>query len=324
MNNLQIDTELIGGLGEEPDKGTDKGRHAGVRRGLGKGLGQGLSALLANDLLKVDGETGFIPNLPLESISPNPKQPRFSVNPEELIGLADSIREHGVIEPLIVTKDPHVADRYQLVAGERRWRAAKLAKLAHVPVVIKDISPQQILELAIIENIQRQDLNALEEATAIAELHNTYHLKLEDIAKKIGKDISTLSNKMRLLKLPQVVQVGILSRQITESHAYQILALKSTDAILAAFNIIVKKELSVKQTQELVRRILHANKEVFGQNTKQNAVLYDDLTIKITQDLVDKLGKGVKVHRRKNGGSLTLPFNSDEHLQSIYQYLMST
>jgi len=320
MNNLQIDTELIGGLGEEPDKG----RHAGVRRGLGKGLGQGLSALLANDLLKVDGETGFIPNLPLESISPNPKQPRFSVNPEELIGLADSIREHGVIEPLIVTKDPHVADRYQLVAGERRWRAAKLAKLAHVPVVIKDISPQQILELAIIENIQRQDLNALEEATAIAELHNTYHLKLEDIAKKIGKDISTLSNKMRLLKLPQVVQVGILSRQITESHAYQILALKSTDAILAAFNIIVKKELSVKQTQELVRRILHANKEVFGQNTKQNAVLYDDLTIKITQDLVDKLGKGVKVHRRKNGGSLTLPFNSDEHLQSIYQYLMST
>ncbi len=283
-----------------------------------RGLGKGLSALIKDDYQGI--KHGYIPDLDINKIVPNPKQPRTNVNPELLIGLADSIRAHGVLEPLIVTKTNE--DTYQLVAGERRWRASKLARLETVPVVVKEVSPREILEIAIIENIQRKDLNPLEEAIALNELYSTYRVKLGDLSKKLGKDTSTLSNKMRLLKLPENIQNGILNEKITESHAYQILKLKSKDAQLAAYNIIARKNLSVNQTEELIRKITMANKEEKKRKDKRSTIIYDEKTVEIKETLEKKFGKKVKIIRKKDGGRITLPFNSDKELDRLYKFLM--
>jgi ParB family chromosome partitioning protein len=287
------------------------------------GLGKGLSAIIGNE--NNQELQGYIPALSIEKIEANPKQPRTEINPEELIGLADSIREHGILEPLIVTevsKDQGESS-YQLVAGERRMRAAKLAQLQTVPAIVKEVSDQELLELAIIENIQRKDLNALEEANALSELHKNYGLKLESIAKKIGRDISTVSNKMRLLKLPQVVQEAILRDEITESHAYALLALKNKDAIAAAYNMVVKQKLSVRQTEELVRKLDLATASHNKKKKKSNAIIYDEETAKMTEELKQRLGKGFRLIKKKKGGKITIPFANDEQLEKIYAFLTS-
>lgn len=291
------------------------------------GLGKGLAALIQENPDITLENSGFLPTVPIDDIEPNPKQPRAQIKPDELIGLADSIREHGILEPLIVTeiKDEQrqPTGKYMLVAGERRWRAAKLAQLDSVPVLVKDISPQQVLEIAIIENIQRKDLNSIEEATALSELYHNYRIKLEDLAKKVGKDISTISNKMRLLKLPDPVQTGMLNDEITESHAYALLALKNQDAILAAYNIISKQKSSVRQTEELVRKINLANKDVTPPSKRNNAIVYDEKTEKIDHDLNAILGKGYRLIRKKNGGRITIPFMNDDQLDALYTFLKS-
>jgi ParB family transcriptional regulator, chromosome partitioning protein len=287
-----------------------------------RGLGRGLAAILETE--PASEISGFIANLPIDQIQPNPHQPRATIKPEDIIGLADSIREYGVIEPLIVANSHEApAGHYQLVAGERRWRAAKLAQLKTIPVIVKDLSNQQLLELAIIENIQRKDLNPIEEATALSMLYTKYRIKLEDLAKKVGKEASTISNKMRLLKLPKPVQQGMLEDKITEGHAYVLLSLKSTDALLAAYNIIVRKKFSVRQTEELVRKISLANKEVLPVCQKQNAVIYDEKTVEIQNNLGTRLGKGFRLIRKKNGGRIVIPFSGDEQLEKLYKYLMS-
>lgn len=283
-----------------------------------RGLGKGLAALLGPE--PQTSETGFVPNLDIDKIQPNPKQPRSRISPEDLIGLADSIREYGIIEPLIVTKAE--TGEFQLVAGERRWRAAKLAQIKQLPVIIKEASPQQILEMAIIENIQRKDLNSIEEATALAELYNNYRVKLEDISKKVGKEVSTISNKMRLLKLPLKVQQGILDGEVTESHAYILMTLKSKDALLAAYTVVAKKHLSVRQTEEIVRKIALANSAVIPPKPKQNGIVYDKITDEIHTNLTEKLGKGFRLVRRKNGGRIVIPFQSDDQLQALYKFLL--
>jgi len=282
-------------------------------------LGRGLAALLNST--KVEDKSGFIPDLEINSISPNPKQPRAKIKPEDLIGLADSIRAHGIIEPLIVTKVSE--GKYQLVAGERRWRAAKLAQYAHIPVIVREVSGKDLLELAIIENIQRKDLNPMEEAAALHELYTNYDTKLEELAKKVGKDVSTISNKMRLLKLPLSVQQGLLDTLITESHAYQLLILKSSDALIAAYNIIVRQHLSIRQTEELVRKISLANKEVIPLPNNKKSVIYDEKTLEIETLLSKRLGKGFKLIRKHNGGKLTIPFRSDLELEKLYKYILS-
>lgn len=291
------------------------------------GLGKGLAAIIQNDPELTLESSGFLPAVPVDAIIPNPKQPRAQIKPDELIGLADSIREHGILEPLIVTqvRDPEKlpTGQYLLVAGERRWRAAKLAQVETVPVLVKDVSPQQILEIAIIENIQRKDLNPIEEATALAELYNNYRIRLEDLSKKIGKDISTISNKMRLLKLPATIQTGMLNDLITESHAYALLSLKNQDAVLAAYNIVTKQKLSVRQTEDLIRKINLANKDVIPPSKKANAIIYDEKTEKINQELGQILGKGYRLVRKKNGGRIVIPFHDDSQLDALYSFLIA-
>lgn len=289
-----------------------------------KGLGKGLAAILQTEVDEERDLTqiGFIPDLDIEKISPNPKQPRSNIDPEELVGLADSIREYGIIEPLIVTKTE--SGDYMLIAGERRWRASKLAQLKAVPVIVKEATTQQLLEMAIIENIQRKDLNPLEEATALAELYNNYNIRMDEIARKIGRDVGTVSNKMRLLKLPEQAKQGLLERKITESHAYILLSLKSSDALLAAYNIAAKKGLSVAQTDQLVRKISLANKEVFPVSPlKQNSVIYDEKTAAVEETLRATLGKKFKLIRRRNGGQVVVPFLKDEQLEALTKFLTS-
>lgn len=218
------------------------------------GLGKGLSALISDETMS-GVQQGFIPGLPIELIIPNPYQPRTEVDPEHLVELADSIREHGVIEPLIVTKKSE--KKYELIAGERRWRASKLAGVKHVPVVIKEASPQQMLELAVVENIQREDLNALEEALAFEQLVKLFSLTHEAIAKKVGLSRPAVANKIRLLSLPEELKRGLLERKISEGHARGLLGLESTETQIATYKIILRDHLSVRATEELVLGVVH-------------------------------------------------------------------
>jgi len=289
-----------------------------TKRALGKGLGSLIKAGQGDN-----GETlaGYLPEVPIDDISPNPKQPRMVIDPEELMGLADSIREYGIIEPLIVIK---AGRTYQLVAGERRWRAAKLAMFTTVPVVVKELSEQQTVEVALVENIQRKDLNALEEAMALNELFVVHELTLSQIAKKVGKDESTISNKMRLLKMPDEVQKGLLTGKINETQALIILALKSRDAMLAVYNIVVKKKLGIPETENLVHKITNAHKEVMQIAPKSNSRIYDEYTQKIQADLASKLGKGFHLVRKVDGGKITIPFFSSEQLELIYKFVLDS
>src|SRR6185369_13355139 len=187
------------------------------------GLGKGLSALISKEGANTISQ-GFIPNLPINLVVPNPYQPRIEIKPETLMELADSIREHGVIEPLLVTKKE---DKYELIAGERRWRASKLAGMETVPVVVKEASPLEMLELAIIENVQRQDLNALEEAMSFQQLMTEFNLTHEQISKRIGLSRPAIANKIRLLSLPDEIKKGLLEGKISEGHARALLGLQN-------------------------------------------------------------------------------------------------
>ncbi len=277
-----------------------------------KGLGAGLSSLIPADTIN-DIDQAYIPNLPVERIAPNPYQPRIEMNPEELLELADSIREHGVIEPLIVTKNKE--GNFDLIAGERRWRASQLAKLKTVPVVVKEASPQQILELAVVENVQRADLNPLEEGMAFEQLAEKFKLTHQEIAQKVGLSRPAIANKIRLLNLPDEIKKGLLERRIDEGHARAILGLASKEAMLATYKIIIRDKLSVRAVEELVRRLNEGHKK----QKKRTDRIVDSATQEIEATLKGLFGNGVKVFRSQKGGKIVIPFSSDEELQRIYK-----
>lgn len=229
-----------------------------VRR---QSLGKGLDALIP-----VSDESPGLRKVSVDAIVPNPLQPRSVFDPESLQELADSIRELGLIQPLIVQRAPLAEDaaqppRYQIITGERRWRAAKLAGLRHVDVVVKDASPQEMLELALVENIQRADLNPLEEAQAYAHLVEDFGLTQEQVAARVGRSRVSVTNTMRLLRLPVDVREMLLTERISEGHARALLMLELDDEQSAAAREVVRKELSVRQTEELVRRRQSATPE---------------------------------------------------------------
>jgi len=187
----------------------------------------------------------------IDLLQPNPSQPRGSITPESIVDLVDSIREHGILEPLVVAKTPA---GYQIIAGERRWRAAKMVGLKTVPVVIRDTSPQGMLEMALVENIQRQDLNPLERAQAFKKFIDDFGYSTSDIALKIGKSQSFVSNSLRLLTLPDALKDGLASGATTEGHARALAALEDHQLIVEAYKEVLQKNLSVRGAEELVRR----------------------------------------------------------------------
>lgn len=188
----------------------------------------------------------------VEELQPNPLQPRGVITPESLVDLVDSIKEHGILEPLVVAKTPA---GFQIIAGERRWRASKLAGLTHVPVVIRETSPKGMLEMALVENVQRVDLNALDRAKGFDRLMSEFGLTTSEIAARIGKSVAYVSNSMRLLTLPDALKDGLLSALISEGHARALASIDDQVLIIEAYKIILRESGSVRRAEDLARRM---------------------------------------------------------------------
>ena len=243
------------------------------------------------------------------SVTPNPHQPRAAIRDQDLVELAASIEEHGVLQPLIVTRAP---DGYQLVAGERRWRAAQLAGLTRVPIVVKDVAPREMLELALVENVQRSDLNALEEATAYNQLIEEFGLTQQQVARRVGKSRVTVSNTMRLLKAAQPVQEALLEGRITEGHARALLGLERAESQEAALKTVLKQGLNVRQTERLVRRLLTEDAQT------QPARVPSPETRALEASFREALGTKVTLKRSGQSGRIVIHFYSDEELDALY------
>ena len=193
-----------------------------------------------------------------DQLQPNPLQPRGVITPESLVDLVDSIKEHGILEPLVVAKTPA---GFQIIAGERRWRASKLAGLSHVPVVVRETTPKGMLEMALVENVQRVDLNALDRAKGFERLMNEFGLTTSEIAVRIGKSVAYVSNSMRLLSLPDALKDGLLSQLITEGHARALSAIDDQELVMEAYKIILRENGSVRRAEDLARRMRARSKQ---------------------------------------------------------------
>lgn len=279
------------------------------RRGLGRGLG----ALIPADSTQ-DSVAGGVRTVPVTIIVPNPHQPRGRMDAEKLEELAASIKAHGLIQPLIVTERP---GGFTLIAGERRWRASQLAGLTEVPVVVKETTPQEMLELAIIENIQRADLNALEEALAYRQLMDEFGLTQEEVAAQVGKGRSTVANLVRILTLPEPVQLAVLDGDISGAHARELTRLPTPEMQVNAMRQIVKLQLSRRQTITLVDNLLSEKKP----QPKSKPVLSPELKALQTQ-FEQSLGTRVNIEKGKKGGKVVIHYYSDEDLQAIYENIV--
>jgi ParB family chromosome partitioning protein len=278
------------------------------------GLGKGLDALIPGGDTQ-PGEGGMT-QLPIESIVPNPRQPRTSINAEELQELANSIREHGILQPLIVSREPD-GRHYVLVAGERRLEAARLANLKFIPVILRQVTDQDRLELALIENIQRADLMPLETAEAYRQLSDEFHLSHEEISQRVGKSRVSVSNTLRLLKLSDKVKSALLQGSITEGHARSLLALSSTQAQLAVLEMIERNGLNVRQTEELVRKYSGVSQKP----TAKSRGLSPEM-IEIEDRMRSVLGTKVSLHPGQKGGSITIHYFSDEELNRLIDQIL--
>jgi ParB family chromosome partitioning protein len=277
-----------------------------------RGLGRGLDALIPSS---IGTESADIVQLDVDQIERNPRQPRRSFEASELQELADSIREHGVLQPLMVAK-PEGSDSLILIAGERRLQAAKQAGLATVPVILREATDEQLLVLALIENLQREDLSAIEAAEGYRQLADDFGLSHEAIGERVGKSRSTISNALRLLNLPESVQDAVDQGMISEGHARALLGLSTEQGQLAALETVRSRGLNVRQTEDLVRR-LSGRREPAKPSTKKSPE-----TKALEEELRQALGTKVNVRTGKQGGTITLHFYSDEELNALIDRLL--
>jgi ParB family transcriptional regulator, chromosome partitioning protein len=268
------------------------------------GLGRGLEALIP----RTETEAGVI-EVPVDRIARNPHQPRARFDDEELAELAASIVEHGVIQPVVVRTSPDGG--YELIAGERRVRAARQAGLASVPAVVRDSSDEGVLELALVENIQRADLNAIEEAAAYRELIDRFGLTHEEVAQRVGKSRVAISNALRLLDLASETRAAIVGGAISEGHGRALAAITVPELQRAVLQVVLQRHLSVRQTEELVRR-----RRTLGLSRTRVPLTPDlqDLEAQLRGLLATKVG----IARSRRGGRLVIEFYSDEELDRIY------
>jgi ParB family chromosome partitioning protein len=279
-----------------------------------RGLGRGLSSLIPSGESDKQEESGLL-TVPVTSISPNPLQPRTELDDDSLSGLAASIREHGLIQPLIVRKDDN--EGFTLIAGERRWRAAQMAGLTELPVVVKEASSQEMLELALIENIQRADLNPIEEANAFQQLIDDFNLTQEEVAGRVGKSRPTVANTLRLLNLPTNIQAAVMAGKISGAHGRALLPLGTNEAQTAVMNSIISKDLSVRQVEEIVKKINSAQKPTPKPPSSLSAE-WRHLQTQFRQSL----GTRVDIQKGQKGGKLVIHFYSDEDLQALYEAIV--
>ncbi len=223
-----------------------------------------------------DGDKQQIMQMPIEELQANPLQPRGVITPESLVDLVDSIREHGILEPLVAAKTPA---GYQIIAGERRWRAARVIGLQTVPVIVKETTPRGMLEMALVENVQRVDLNPLERAKAFQRLIEEFGLSVTEISQRIGKSAPYVSNSMRLLTLPDALKDGLLGGLITEGHARALAAIPDQKVMIESYKIILKESASVRRAEDLARRM----KSMAGMPQNKSS------TVKIVHEDIDRM-----------------------------------
>ena len=293
------------------------------------GLGKGLDALIPAGNKKTVGKKDSEPviiekivekkgveTLKITEVEPNREQPRKNFNEDALLELADSIKQYGVIQPLIVQKK---ANHYEIIAGERRWRAAKMAGVKEIPVIIKDYTDQQVMEISLIENIQREDLNPIEEAMAYKNLMEEFHLKQDEIAEKVSKSRTAVTNSMRLLKLDKRVQQMMIDDMISAGHARTLITIEDPDAQYNIATKIFDEKLSVRETEKLVK--LLQKPEIKKEKVeKVNSFIYKD----IEEKMKAILGTKVTVdHKSNNKGKISIEYYSNEELERILYLLES-
>ena len=283
-----------------------------------KGLGKGLGALIEdfNEQPNTPGEGAV--TLPLQKIEPNPLQPRKTFNPEELDSLADSIRMHGIIQPLTVRKLP--SGFYQIIAGERRWRAARLAGLSDVPVVIIEADDKKAMELALIENLQRSDLNPIEEALGYQELMGTYEMTQEQAAARVGKSRPAITNALRLLNLPEDMQNMLERGEMTAGHARTLLSFKNEDQMKAAARRVTMEGISVRELEKMAKRANEEKPEKADKPAKRRIRYYDEAELALR----DVLNRVVHISGTKKKAALTIEFYGEEDLKNLLYDLKLT
>jgi ParB family chromosome partitioning protein len=275
-----------------------------------KVLGKGLSALLPDTEPRPVATEGT-PEIPVESLDPNPYQPRTILQPERLAELAASIRESGIVQPILARR---VGERYEIIAGERRWRAAQQAGLATVPVTLRDVAPERLLELALVENIQREELSPLEEAHAFQRLQDEFHLTQEDVARRVGRERSTIANTLRLLRLPREVRDLLGEGRLDAGHGRALLALERGDDQIALAREAARKGLSVREVERRVALLRAPRKS--GEPRK------DANTRAAEERLRAALGTRVQIRRRGKGGEVRIAFATEPELNRIYDALL--
>jgi ParB family chromosome partitioning protein len=281
-----------------------------IRSDRPQGLGRGLAALIPQ---RSSTTTGSI-EIPLVRIRENPRQPRLRMDDAALEGLAASIREHGVLQPILVTE---TIDGYQLVAGERRVRASRLAGLERIPAVVRQLADRQQLELALVENLQREDLDPIEAARGYRQLIDEFAFTQEDLATRVGRARSTVANTLRLLDLHQAVQDAVADRHITEGHARALGGL-DTPSQARVLDTVVGEDLSVRQTEEMVRRL----REPREPREAAGPAAADPDVERVEEDLRQSLGTKVRLTRTRRGGRIVIEYYGDDELTRIYQRLV--
>ncbi len=290
-----------------------------MRKGLGKGLGKGLNALLPDEPEQIPpAESGeAVTELDILSVEPNPNQPRRDFDKDKLEALAASVSEHGVIQPIVVTKS---GGGYTIVAGERRWRAARMAGLSRIPAVIKEYTPDEAAQIALIENLQREDLNPIEEAQGYRALLEDFHLTQETVSKRIGKSRSAVANSLRLLSLDEQIRELLIKGEITSGHARAILSLDDEKLRLALAKEIVEKSLNVRQAEALAKRMSGAERESKGKRDKEPDAAALELGA-IAKSLSSRLGTKVSLSGGAKKGKIEIEYYGSDDLERILELL---
>ncbi len=292
-----------------------------------KGLGKGLDSLIpdnkpvkssstGSDSSKDDDSKSGAKMMKINDVEPNREQPRKKFEEDALLELSDSIKQFGIIQPLIVQKRK---DYYEIIAGERRWRAAKMAGLKEVPVIVKEYTDQEIVEISLIENIQRENLNPIEEAVAFKRLLEEFNLKQDEVAERVSKSRTAVTNSMRLLKLDDRVQQMIVDDMISTGHARAILAIDDKQQQYELANRVFDEKLSVRETEKLVKEIKNPKKKTEKKKV-ENSFIYDDLANKMKEIM----GTKVSISSKGNGqGKIEIEYYSDKELERMFDMIMS-
>jgi len=285
-----------------------------VRSERHSGLGRGLASLIPQRPSPSGGAVAI--EIPIDRIRSNPYQPRRRVDEEALAQLADSIRTHGILQPVLVSE---LLDAYQLIAGERRLRAAQMAGLERIPAVVRQLVPRDQLELALVENLLRADLNPIEEAFAFRQLLDEFDFTQDELATRLGRARSTVANTLRLLEMREVVQDAVLAGRLTEGHARAMAGLGEADEA-RLLELVVARGLSVRQTEELARRLREASAPEPRTATAKRAVDAD--LERVEEELRAALGTKVSLARSRRGGRIVIEYYSDEELGRLYERLV--